>query len=133
LRPFPDQTREVWDIGFLEGGKFMLTVGTLSGAPDDAHIKVWDFATRQAIRTPVPNGSFVGARCLALSPDGKHLAVGSNTGPVKVLDTTSWQEVLNIPDIANTTFRVDFARNGNHLLIASGEGAAIAIRLPWAK
>jgi WD40 repeat protein len=130
---FPDQNREVWDVGFLDGGRLMITVGTLSGDPDDAHIKIWDYASRQVVRMPVPNGTFVGARCQAASADGKYLAVGSNTGPVKVFDTSSWQEVLNLSDLIGCEFRVDFAPDGKNLVIANGDGAAIVVRLPLAQ
>lgn len=127
---FPDQNREVWDIGFLAGGKLMVTVGTLSGSPDDAHLKVWDYATRQVVRMPVPSAAFSSGRCLAISSDGKFLALASSTGPVKVFDTSSWQEVLNVPGLTGCEFRVEFAPNGKNLVAANGEGAVIAIRLP---
>jgi WD40 repeat protein len=130
---FPDQPREVWDIVFLPGGKQMAAIHTPAGSPGDASVKIWDFEKKVVVRTLLPPGTFNGGRCLALSPDGKNLAVGSSTGPVKVFDTTSWQEVLNLPDIKNCTFRVDFSRDGNNLLIASGEGAAIAVRMPVAE
>ncbi|HXD89064.1 MAG TPA: hypothetical protein VN641_21410 [Urbifossiella sp.] len=126
---FPDQSLEVWDIGFLDGGKRMITIGAIGGSQDDAHVKVWDFATKQVVNRPVGNGAFKSARCLAVSPDGKRLAIGSGTGPVKVFDTGSWQEVLDLPGLANCTFRVDFARDGC-LLVASGDGAGIAVRVP---
>jgi WD40 repeat protein len=130
---FPDQTREVWDIAFLDGGKLMVTSGTISGGAGDAHLKVWDFATKQVVRTPVPNGALNGARPLAVSADGKYLAVGSNTGQVKVFETASWQEVLDVPGLKDVSFALVFSPDGSSLAIASGDNAAIVIRLPWAK
>jgi WD40 repeat protein len=127
---FPDQAREVWDIAFLNGGRLMAAIPAFGGRPDDAHIKIWDFEKKQVVRTLLPPGTFTNGRCLAISPDGKHLAVGSGTGPVKVFETASWQEVLNFPNLTNCTFQVDFTRDGNTLLIASGEGAAITVQLP---
>ena len=78
----------------------------------------------------VPNGTFLGARCQATSADGKYLAIGSSTGPVKVFDTASWQEVLSVSDLTGCQFRVEFAPDGKNLVLANGDGAAIAIRLP---
>lgn len=127
---FPDQNREVWDVGFLDGGKLMVTVGTLSGSPDDAHIKVWDYATKRVVRAPVPNGTFSGARCQATSSDGKYLAVASSTGPVKVFDTSTWQEVLSVPDLTGCDFRVSFSSEDKNVILANGEGAVITIRHP---
>lgn len=127
---FPDQNREVWDVGFLDGGKLMITVGTLSGNSDDAHIKVWDYATRRPVRTPVPNGSFSGARCYATSSDGKYLAIASSTGPVKVFDASTWQEVLSVPGLTGCDFRVAFTLDGKNVVLANGEGAVVTVRLP---
>jgi WD40 repeat protein len=130
LGRFPDQPREVWDIAFLDGGKLLATLPAFSGGQQDAHVKIWDFEKKVVMKTLLPPGTFNNGRCLGLSPDGKRLAIGSNNGPVKVLDTTSWKEVLNFPDLTNCTFQVDFTRDSKNLLIASGEGAAISIRLP---
>ncbi len=127
---FPDQTREVWDVGFLDGGRLMVTVGTLAGGPGDAHIKVWDYATRRVVRTPVPDGGFSGARCQALSGDGKYLAVASSIGPVKVFDTAAWREVLSVPDLTGCDFRVSFSLDGRSVVLASGEGAVVTVRVP---
>ena len=127
---FPDQTREVWDIGFLNGGKLMITVGTIADSPDDAHLKIWDYATRQVLRAPVPNGTFTGARCLAISGDEKYVAVASSTGPVKVFEASSWREVLSIPNLTGCDFRVEFTPDGKTLALANGEGAVITILLP---
>jgi WD40 repeat protein len=130
---FPDQAREIWDMVFLNGGKQLAVIHVLTGAPGDSNIKIWDFERKEVVQSVLPSGTFSGGRCLGLSPDGKHLAIGSTTGPVKVLSTDSWQEELSIPDVTNTTFSVEFTRDGNNLLIASGEGAGICVRMPWAK
>jgi WD40 repeat protein len=127
---FPDQPREVWDVVFLNGGRHMAAIHTLVGAPDDANIKIWDFDTKVVIRSLLPPGSLSNNRCLGISANGKYLAIGSSVGPVKVLETTAWEEVLDLPNLKNCTFRVDFTRDGNTVLIASGEGAVVTARLP---
>ena len=130
---FPDQNREVWDIVFLDGGKLMVTSGTISGNPEDGHLKVWDFSTKQVVRTPLDPGSFSMARSLAVSADGKYLALGSAAGPLKVFETATWQEVLSVADLKDVCFRLNFSPDGSSLAVASGDNAAIVIRLPWAK
>ncbi|MDB5309062.1 MAG: hypothetical protein JWO38_3264 [Gemmataceae bacterium] len=130
---FPDQNREVWDVAFLDGGKLMVTAQAIAGNPDDAHLKVWDFATKRVIRTPLASGAFNSARSLAASADGKYLALGSGIGPVKVFDATSWEEVLNLPNLANVAFRVNFTPDGKTLTVASGDGTANVVRVPAPK
>jgi WD40 repeat protein/beta-lactamase regulating signal transducer with metallopeptidase domain len=127
---FPDQNREVWDVAFLDGGKVMVTSQAVEGKPDDAHLKVWDFATKQVLRTPLPANAFTQARCLAASPDGKFVALGSGAGPLKVFDATSWQEVMSVADLQNVCFRVAFAPDGGSVAVASGDNAAVVIRVP---
>ena len=131
---FPDQSREVWDIVFLQGGKKMVTSGTISGNNgDDAHLKVWDFETRGQEATPLDVNAFQAARSLAVTPDGKHLALGSSNGPVKVFETAGWQEVLSVTELKNVCFRLQFSPDGSSLAVASGDSAAVRFRMPWAK
>jgi WD40 repeat protein/beta-lactamase regulating signal transducer with metallopeptidase domain len=127
---FPDENREVWDVVFLDGGKLIVTAGTLAGTPEDAHLKVWDFATKQEVRRPMPNEGFTMARSLAVSPDGKYLALGSAGGPLRVFDTATWQEVLSVTELQDVCFRVAFSPDGKTLVIASGDNAAILIAMP---
>ncbi|OWK41764.1 hypothetical protein [Fimbriiglobus ruber] len=130
---FPDQAREIWDLVFLAGGKHMGVIHTPGERTDDTNLHIWDIKTKQMIRPILPFATFNTGRCLAVSPGGQHLAIGSSKGPVKVFETTSWQEVLSLPDLKDCTFRVDFTNDGNNLLVASGEGAVVAVRLPGAK
>jgi WD40 repeat protein/beta-lactamase regulating signal transducer with metallopeptidase domain len=130
---FPDQNREVWDVVFLDGGRVMVTSQAIESKPGEAHLKVWDFATKQVLRTPLPNNAFTQARSLAASPDGKFVALGSGAGPLKVFDATSWQEVMSVADLQNVCFRVAFAPDGGSVAVASGDNAAVVIRVPAPK
>jgi WD40 repeat protein len=130
---FPDQNREVWDVVFLDAGRVMVTAQAVEDKPDEAHLKVWDFATKRVLKTPLPANAFSQARSLAVSPDGKFVALGSGAGPVKVFDATSWQEVLNVADLQNVCFRVAFAPDGGSVAVASGDSAAVVIRVPHNK
>jgi len=127
---FPEQEREVWDFVFLADGKQMAVIHTLTGQPTDANVKIWDFERKEVVQSLLPPGTFTNGRCLSLSPDGGHLAVGSSSGPVKVFNTQTWQEELDIPAITNCTFALNFTKDSNTVLIASGEGAAISVQLP---
>lgn len=127
---FPDQSREVWDVVFLDGGKKMVTAqGTTGG--NEATVKLWDFAGKQVL-SAIPAGAAPAPRSLAVSPDGGHLAVGSSQGPVRVFETGGWAEVAALPDLKRTAFRVEFAPDGKTVASASEELATVVLRLPEA-
>ncbi len=130
---FPDQSREVWDVVFLNGGTIMVTAQAVQGGPDNAHLKVWDFATKQVKATPLPLAQFDGARSLAVNVDGTLLAVGSYSGKLKVFDTATWQETLGVPGLANVCFRLAFSPDTTTLAVASGDNATVLVRLPGKK
>ena len=127
---FPDQTREVWDVVFLENGKKMVTAqGTTGG--NEATVKLWDFAGKQVL-SAIPAGAAPAPRSLAVSADGSHLAVGSSQGPVRVFETAGWSEVVAVTDLKKTAFRVEFAPDGKTLASASEEHATVLVRMPEA-
>ena len=117
-------------MAFLDGGKLMVTSQGVSGDPGEAYLKLWDFSTRQFVRSLLPAGTFSAPRSLAVSADGKYLAVGASVGPVKVFDTATWQEVLSVPDLKLVCFRVAFSPDGATLAVASEDNAAVVIRMP---
>jgi WD40 repeat protein len=124
---FPDQSREIWDFTFLDGGKTVVSVQATSGKPGEATVKVWDFEKRtekKSVRTP---GAM---RCVAASADGKYVAVGTHAGQVRVLDTGSWQEVISAPDHGRVVFRVAFGPDNRTVYSASEDGSVGITRLP---
>ena len=78
----------------------------------------------------MPTTTVSAPRSLAVSADGKYLAVGASVGPVKVFDTATWQEVLSVPDLKLACFRVAFSPDGATLAVASEDNAAVVIRMP---
>lgn len=127
---FPDQVREVWDLVFLDNGKTMVTIQVLDNqrTAGDATLKLWDVASRTEKRAMVPVQT---PRSGAVSFSRQYLALATMSGQVKVLKTSTWEEVLAIPSRANVTaFRVHFTPDDRNLVVANAEGGVAIIRLP---
>ncbi len=124
---FPDQSAAVWDFAFLDGGKTLVSAQAMNGAPGEAPIKVWDFATRTELRSVrVPGGM----RCLAISPDERYLAVGNHGGDVKLILTRTWQEVPTPPLHTRVVYRLSFHPDSKTLYSTSEDGAVGITRIP---
>jgi WD40 repeat protein len=124
---FPDQSREVWDVAFLDGGRTMVTAQAVEGRPDDAPVKAWDFASRRLTRAV---GVLAGLRCMEASPDGKYLALGNHSGAYRVVETTNWQVVLTPPDHGRVVYRLAFTADSSAVIAASEDDSASILRLP---
>jgi WD40 repeat protein/DNA-binding SARP family transcriptional activator len=82
----------------------------------------WNWRTggkRVLQRSPIgPVGSELGLNVVALSPDGRRLAVGGSPG-LALLDAATGR-VLATADLHRTVFWVAFSPNGSQLAVASG-------------
>jgi WD40 repeat protein len=108
--------------------------GTLSGA-----LNVWSTKDWHLIKTFKAHKGYVLA--MAISPDGKWLATGSNSGgigerfdpvthaktetkyddPIKIWDTSSWEQVKALPIRDKHIRSMAFFPDGRHLVSAAGE------------
>ena len=70
-------------IAFSPDGKLLASAGT------DGSISLWNPATGQPVRAPLPAGSNVDS--VAFSPDGKLLASGGTDGTVRAWNTAAFQ------------------------------------------
>ena len=98
--------------------------------PGDATLKVWDVATKTEKRAMSPTEA---PRCGAVSTDGKYLALGSNLGKIKVLDTTTWKEVVSLAEHNKSVFRVSFSPDGKTISAANEDGSVSVVRIPETK
>jgi RNA polymerase sigma factor (sigma-70 family) len=74
-------------LGFTPDGKTLVSLGDLG----DGTIRVWDVATRRERRRL--QGPYGDGRLLALSPDGKTLAVTGSNHTVRLWDLTTGKEL----------------------------------------
>ncbi|MDA8128859.1 MAG: hypothetical protein M0Z73_09215 [Betaproteobacteria bacterium] len=112
----------------------MVIVGGLSGA-----VNVWSTRDWQIIKTFKAHKSSI--RSMAISPNGKWLATGSESGgvrghydpttgtttetklddPIKIWDTTTWEQVKALPVRDQPTSSLAFLPDGKHLVSANAD------------
>ena len=111
----------------------LIAAGGLSGA-----VNVWSTKNWQLIKAFKAHKGYV--LSLAFSPDGKWLATGSNSSgktawrynpdtniktettyddPIKIWDTTSWEQVKAMPIRDKRTLSLAFLPDGKHLISAN--------------
>lgn len=85
-------------------------------ACEDNTVHLWNGETGQPLGDPLrPSG---GASALAFSPDGKMLATGGTQ--IQIWDSRTWKLRSTWPDHHARVARLEYAREGNRLLVASG-------------
>jgi WD40 repeat protein len=109
------ENAEVWGIALSRDGKRAVT-GT-----KDKSLQLWDVDSGKQL------GNFEGVkedvRCMALSPDGKTLAVGhfreGATGTVRLWDVESRREIREFPGHRLEVSAVAFSPDGKRLVSSS--------------
>ena len=103
-----DSTVHVWDVVFSTNGSLLTTAG------DDGRVKIW----KMNGNVPSPEGHVVqsaGQGYVAFSPDGKLLAVGSNSGQLQLLDATTFERITNLAGHGDDIEALAFTSDSRHL------------------
>jgi WD40 repeat protein len=109
-------------ICFTPDSRSLLTAnGTDSGGGGDSLIRVWDVASGKAGATFDP-GEVMTA--LALSSDGKTLAMGSIGGAVKLWDMSAGKERATLTGHTDEVLSVDLSADGRTLASGGNDGTA---------
>ena len=120
-------------IAFTSDGRQLLS------ASHDKTIRVWDLATGKTVRTlrgEIAPGNPGKIFAMALSPDGKWLAVGGwfapghgikddEVGTIRLYDFASGRLVALLKGHENVVFRLAFSPDGRQLISGSGDNTAI--------
>jgi WD40 repeat protein len=85
---------------------------TLAAASENGTVELWDTAT--ATRSALLQGVLLGYHSVAISPDGKRVAAGSNgRDAVKLWDLASREEVATLAGEGSTFTDLKFSPDGN--------------------
>ncbi|RKU07490.1 hypothetical protein C6502_17080 [Candidatus Poribacteria bacterium] len=122
-----ESSKRISSIAFSPDGRLLA-----SGSADDGTIKLWDVETGQNIATftekPEPNSSML---CVAFSPEGTKLVVGSAAG-IKLLEVPTGEYIyarqhIDIGELefSLNIFSVAFSPDGTKLASASWDGVKL--------
>jgi WD40 repeat protein len=100
----------VFGVAFSPDGKHVFTAG-------DRYAREWDAATGEELRTF--SGEGLDVYGLALSPDGRLLAIGRQDGSVILSDVTSGKKVRQLTGHGGLVNGIAFSRDGTRLATGS--------------
>src|SRR5262249_62327460 len=91
---------------------------------EDCHLKIWDVAGARELGTFEDPAGY--SRCVAISPDGKWLALGGQAAALQIRDAASGRTVRTMPahagGIGGGAFSPDRKR-----LASAGRGRAVKV------
>jgi WD40 repeat protein/serine/threonine protein kinase/tetratricopeptide (TPR) repeat protein len=127
LKGFPSG---VADVAFSPDGQRLATaagiqqgIGASTLIAGEAATKVWDASTgRELFALP---GTAGGVVSVVFSPDGRHLATGSEDGTAKLWDAHSGLELLEFKRHTKRVRKVVFSPDGRRLATASWDGTKV--------
>jgi WD40 repeat protein/tRNA A-37 threonylcarbamoyl transferase component Bud32 len=80
---------------------------------------LWEIATGQEILALVKEGR---ADCFAFCPDGRRIAVGTDTGVIRVFDIAGRREILTLSNRFGPATRLAFSSDGRRLASGTNDG-----------
>ena len=126
LFTFPSHSDTATSIAFSPHGNIFATGGL------DNKVKIWDFTTRELVKTLANLTAFIDLGALAFSPSGDLLA-GADERQIVVWQTVTWQVVTNLPGLAESHISnpVAFSADGKILAAWSSNGINLWDTSDW--
>ncbi|OJJ20572.1 hypothetical protein BKI52_19150 [marine bacterium AO1-C] len=115
----------IWDVAFTPNGRNLITVS------DDKSIRIWNTSTgelKRTLRGQIGDGSEGKMYALALSRDGRYLAVGGflsykgrGSGNIRIIDLKSNRQIATLRGHTNVVHSLSFSRDGKYLASGSSD------------
>lgn len=112
LQKFQGHNATVRRIVFHPGGKHALSAGR------DGRVRMWELDTAKEVKQFASSGNW--ADCLAVTKDGKYVAVGGKT--IRVYDIETEKQVVECTGHAFGITHISFSRDGKQVLSAAYDG-----------
>lgn len=110
----PKQTTAITSVAFSRDGR------QLAFASSDT-VSLLETASKKLLAIA---SDLVQVQCIAFSPTGRLLAVGSDDAEVRLFDVTAKREIATLKGHAGSVSYVEFSPDGRHLASASLDGTA---------
>ncbi|KIW52704.1 hypothetical protein PV05_08328 [Exophiala xenobiotica] len=115
----PKRAGQVWAVALSSDGQY------LAGTTQDGRVNVWDLNNgKQKIREFETKGSF--GLCVDMSPDGRFVASGHESGNIYVFSTATSRLLHSLPGLIKPVRSVQFSP-GSTLLAAAGDARIISL------
>jgi WD40 repeat protein len=119
----PDVEAPAWGVAFTADGHLIVA------QMGETAVRVFDIRSKKVVKTLT---AAIEARGLSVSADGKRVAITAQAnGLVKMWEAGTWQEAYEVAaHPGKAVFAIDVAADGQTMLTAGGDGAAVVWKVP---
>ena len=122
--PGPADSARIADFAFSPSGERIVLI---AAGKDEQFVQLFDVATGRSVKKVTvenPTNIFINPEGIAVSPDGRLLAIGGNDGDVGLFDSSSGRRLGTLKGHTGRISGVAFSPNGRLLLSAGTDGTA---------
>lgn len=109
-------------VAFSPDGSRIFTGGSYRGSDNDRYLRVWDGTTFELIESWRMPRDVSHLSALAVSPDGKLLAIGTNSGTLLLWDSSTGEQLQRLSQSGSAISKVAFRPDGATVIAAQWVG-----------